>query len=406
MEFQARRYDTGQMIRLRISDDRIAQCEPVECEPVECEPVECEPVQGEPVECEYPWVAPGLVDLQVNGFGGQDFTDPRLTVEQVERISVALDSGGVTRYLPTITTHGHDVLLHALATIARASRESSEVARRAAGIHVEGPYISTEDGPRGAHPLAHCRPPDWDEFQRFQEAAEGRIRILTMSPEYEGSAPFIRRVADSGVIVAIGHTAASGEQVRAAVEAGARMSTHLGNGAHGQIRRHPNYIWDQLADDRLTASLIADGHHLPAAVLKTFVRAKTAERCVLVSDITGMAGMPPGSYEYPSLGAVEVLEDGRLVIPGQRQLLAGAALPLSVGIANVMRMAEVDLKTAIEMAAVRPAEMIGLTPSNLESGNRADLVVFDLPVDEPMRVRATILAGRLVHGSVEFPLSA
>lgn len=390
MEFQARRYDTGQAVRMRIEGERVAEIEPV----------------PPSIDGALPWVAPGLVDLQVNGFGGQDFTDPELTVEKVEQISLHMDRDGVTRYLPTTTTHAREVLAHALATIARACRESEVAAGRIAGIHVEGPYISTEDGPRGAHPLAHCRPPDWDEFRQLQEAAEGRIQILTMSPEYEGSAEFIRRVAESGVIVSIGHTAATSDQIRAAVDAGARMSTHLGNGAHGQIRRHPNYIWDQLADDRLTASLIADGHHLPASVIKCFIRAKTPERCLLVSDITGMAGMPPGRYEYPSLGAVEVLEDGRLVIPGQRQLLAGASLPLSVGIGNVMRMAGVDLETAFEMAARRPAELIGLPTPRIETGSTADLILFDLSDSEPLRLHATVLAGQLVHGSVDPPHSA
>ena len=179
------------------------------------------------------------------------------------------------------------------------------------------------------------------------------------------------------------------------------MSTHLGNGAHGQIRRHPNYIWDQLAEDRLIASLIVDGHHLPPSVVKSFIRCKTVERCVLVSDITGMAGMPPGMHENASLGKVEVLEDGRLVVPGQRQLLAGASLPIGVGIANVMRFADLDLATAINMATTGPANILSLTPVELAAGSAADLVLFDLPEDEPLQVLATISGGELVHGSLK-----
>lgn len=387
MQFIARRYDTRQIVRVRTQASEIAEIS--------------EALEIDPNDADAPWLAPGLVDLQVNGIGGQDFNDPELTTEDVLRISLAMDQDGVTQYLPTATTHGFDLLAHALATVAQARDQIPEVARRVAGIHLEGPYLSAEDGPRGAHPRQHCRPPSWDEFQRLQTAARGNIRILTMSPEYDGSNEFIRRVSDSGVLVAIGHTAASSEQIRGAVDAGARMSTHLGNGAHGQIRRHPNYIWDQLADDRLVASLIADGHHLPAAVVKSFVRAKTAERCVLVSDITGMAGMPPGVYQQTSLGAVEVLDDGRLVIPGQRQLLAGASLPLSVGIGNIMRMGEVDLKVAIEMASVRPAQLIGLPPSRLAAGSTANLVLFQLPESGAVRILATINAGELVFGELD-----
>ena len=201
------------------------------------------------------------------------------------------------------------------------------------------------------------------------------------------------------MLVAIGHTSASTDQIQAAVDAGATMSTHLGNGAHGQIRRHPNYIWDQLADDRLTASLIVDGHHLPAAVVKTFVRAKTIEKCVLVSDITGMAGMPPGLYENSSLGSVEVLEDGRLVVPGQRQLLAGASRPIGVGIATVMEYAEVGLADAVAMASQRPASLIGLEPGRLEAGATADLVLFHL-AEGRLDVQATVLGGERVYGEL------
>jgi N-acetylglucosamine-6-phosphate deacetylase len=390
MQIVGRRYDNGDAVAIEIVRGSIARVELSSA------------VDGTTL----PWIAPGFVDLQVNGYGGQSFNDRELTAEKVRQVSLWMDQDGVTRYCPTTTTDGFDVLSHALKTIAAACESFPEVDCRVAGIHVEGPYISSEDGPRGAHPRQHCRPPDWDEFQRLQDAAGGRVRILTLSPEYDGAAQFIAKVADSGVLVAIGHTGANSEQIRAAVDAGARMSTHLGNGAHGQIRRHPNYIWDQLADDRLVASLIADGHHLPATVVKSFVRAKTPERCVLVSDITSMAGMPPGRYETVGLGAVELLEGGRLVVAGQSQYLAGAALPIGVCVANVMRFAGVDLATAIEMASIRPAELIGESPAGLHRGSPADLVLFDLAShtgnDGPitLHVRATIKAGEVVHGAV------
>src|SRR5206468_8402774 len=133
------------------------------------------------------------------------------------------------------------------------------------------------------------------------------------------SPSFIERAVASGVVVAIGHTKATGDQIRAAVDAGATLSTHLGNGAHPLIRRHPNYIWEQLAEDRLMASLIVDGHHLPPSVVKSMVRAKTPARCVLVSDITALGGMPPGRYSG-GLGDLEVLESGKLVLADQRDI--------------------------------------------------------------------------------------
>ncbi len=346
-----------------------------------------------------PNLAPGLVDLQINGYGGREFTDPTLSLraEHVVAVTQALAADGITAYAPTLTTNSFETLQHGLRILSEAFLATSEMQHCFAGIHLEGPYISAEDGPRGAHPAVHCRPHQWDEFQRFQEAAQGRIRILTMSPEFPGSCEFIERVAVSGVIVAIGHTAATCEQIRDAVSAGARMSTHLGNGAHTQLRRHPNYIWEQLADDRLMASLIADGHHLPPAVVQCFVRAKLPERCVLVSDITGLGGMPPGRYDT-GLGSVEILDDGRMVVAGQRQLLAGAARPLYEGVANVMRFAGVELRTAFAMASTGPAQLAGLEVPRLEAGAPADFVLFDLAAEQ-LRILATYRRGVLAAGS-------
>jgi len=347
-------------------------------------------------------VAPGLVDLQVNGYGGVEFNSPSLTKEQVAQVATAHDAFGVTSLLATCTTDSFELLARSLGVIAEARRRSPEVALRIPGVHLEGPYISAQDGPRGAHPLQHVRPPDWDEFCRLQDAADGAIRLLTVSPEYDNAPEFIAQVAASGVLVAIGHTAATSDQIRAAVDAGARMSTHLGNGAHPQIRRHPNYIWDQLAEDRLTASLIVDGHHLPPAVVKTMFRAKSIERCVLVSDITGLAGMPAGRYST-GLGEVELLPTGKLVPAGQPQLLAGASLPLHGCVPLAMKFAGLDLSAAIDLASVRPARRIGHKGGRLDIGAPATLILFDPPGDlnQPLQIRATLHAGNCVFGSTQ-----
>ena len=384
-----RRYDTREVVTIHCVDGCVSEIDRHADDPV-------------PAARELPWIGPGLVDLQVNGFGGQEFTDPGLTVEHVLQISLQMDADGVTRYLPTATTNGFDVLAHTLSTIAAACLASPEVASRVPGIHLEGPYLSPHEGPRGAHPRAHCRTPDWEEFSRLQQAAQGRIRILTLSPEYEGVTQFIRRAVDSGVLVAIGHTSADSAQIRAAVDAGASMSTHLGNGAHGQLRRHPNYIWDQLAEDRLVASLIVDGHHLPAEVVKSFVRGKTVQRCVLVSDMVGMAGMPPGRYANTAVGDIELLDDGRIVVADQTQYLAGASLPLTVGIANLMRFTDVDLPTAIDLASKRPADLIATTTGTFERGSPADFIQFSLPQSsgERIKIEATVKHGEVVYGSL------
>lgn len=354
------------------------------------------------------WIAPALVDIQVNGYGGQEFSSLKLTAEKVAAISRQHYAFGVTRFCPTLTTQSSDVFLHALGAIRTACEASAETARLVAGVHLEGPYLSAEDGPRGAHPADHCRPPDWEEFCRFQEASGGRVRLMTLAPELPGAAAFISRAVRSGVRIAIGHTAATGAQIQAAVDAGASLSTHLGNGAHRMLRRHPNYLWDQLGEDRLAASLIVDGHHLPSEVVQSLVRAKTPERCILVSDVSGLAGLPVGTYTSSGC-ELEILSDGRLVIAGQDQLLAGASLPIGVGVANVIRFAGVSLKVAVEMAGRRPAEFLGLPPGELRPGAAADLVLFDLPDDafisrqavSEFYVRATVAAGKMVWGRVE-----
>lgn len=382
MQLTGRRFDTGEMATIHIVHGRIAAVESIAEQPGAA------------------WLAPGFVDLQVNGYRGQEFNDLSLDVTKVERVCRAMDEDGVTRFCPTSTTHSFEVQSHTMRMLAAACDQSIHVKQRVAGFHLEGPYISSVDGPRGAHPREHCRPPDWDEFRRLQEAAGGRIRILTMSPEYPGSAAFIENVVASNVVVAIGHTNADSDQIRDAVRAGASMSTHLGNAAHGQIRRHPNYIWDQLADDRLVASLIVDGQHLPPSVVKSFVRAKTVRRVVLVSDLVGMAGMAPGRYTNTSIGDIEILDDGRIVVGGQRQYLAGAGFPITHGIANIMRFAQVDLKTAIEMASVAPASLVKIE-SGMRVGDPANLVLFDMPCEDrsPIRIRATINAGECVWKS-------
>ena len=381
-QITARRYDTLRPVVLSIEGGRIARIEPADG------------------QAALPLVAPGLVDLQINGYAGIEFNDPQLTLEKVRQVALSQDRFGVTAFLATCTTDALDVLSRCFSTIARAIREVPEVALRIPGIHCEGPFISPDDGPRGAHPKQHVRPPNWDEFRRLQDAAEGKIKLLTISPEYDGAEDVIRRAAAGGVLVAIGHTKAASEQIKAAVDAGARMSTHLGNGSHPQIKRHPNYIWDQLAEDRLVASLIADGHHLPPAVVKSMVRAKAARRIVLVSDITSMGGMPPGRYQT-GLGEMEVLPSGKLVPAGSPDILAGASLPIDLCVANVMRFAGIDLRQAIEMASTRPASLIGLAHPGLEIGAPANLFLFDLPdsATGSLRVRATWQAGERVFAA-------
>jgi N-acetylglucosamine-6-phosphate deacetylase len=207
------------------------------------------------------YVAPGFIDIQVNGFAGVDYNSPDASHDEIARSIDAVFSTGVTRFFPTVITGAPEKMLGALKNLA-AARESLEHGQAMEAFHVEGPHISPDDGPRGAHPRRWVRAPDVDEFHRLQDAARGNIRLVTLAPEWPGATRYIEALTSQGVVISIGHTAATPAQIRDAIEAGATLSTHLGNGGHATLPKFPNYLWTQLSEDRLAASFIADGIHL------------------------------------------------------------------------------------------------------------------------------------------------
>jgi N-acetylglucosamine-6-phosphate deacetylase len=305
--------------------------------------------------------SPGFFDLQVNGFAGVDFNDPSTTADAVSRAVEAMRRTGVTRFLPTLITSSFE----SFATCARMLADHRDPA--IAGLHIEGPYISPEDGYRGAHPRAHVRAASVDDFERHQEAARGRIRLLTLAPEVSGALSLIEHAVKRGVRVALGHTAATPDQIRDGVRAGATLSTHLGNGCAQMIPRHPNVIWEQLANDRLHASFIVDGHHLPASTVKVMLRAKTPARSVLVTDAIMAAGSPPGRYRLGGL-EVELSADGRVAPPGA-PYLAGSALTMDRAVGLAVTLGNVSLGEALAMASTQPAAYLGLEPAGQLSLN-------------------------------------
>ncbi|MGC2162503.1 MAG: amidohydrolase family protein, partial [Silvibacterium sp.] len=325
------------------------------------------------------WLSAGLIDLQVNGFGGEDLNADSVDPNTVVRLTRKIVAAGVTTYLPTIITASEEKIVKALRAIAEARRGDGLVAQTVHSVHVEGPHISPEDGARGAHPREYARPPSLAEFDRWQNACGGMVGMVTMSPHYENSAAYVAGLVSRGVHVAIGHTAADSQQIRAAVDAGARLSTHLGNGIAGELPRHPNPLWTQMADDRLTATLIADGHHLPADTFKVMVRAKGLHRSILVSDAVALAGMPAGTYDAPVGGRVELHEGGRLNVAGTN-VLAGAALALKDAIPRAMSMGGLSLADALRMATENPGRFAG-GGGLLRVGEPANLIRFTIKGD-------------------------
>jgi N-acetylglucosamine-6-phosphate deacetylase len=338
------------------------------------------------------WLAPGWIDLQVNGFAGVDYNDPLISREQVVRSICALFASGVTRFYPTVITGSPERMESAVRNLARVENEAIE------GFHVEGPHISAEDGPRGAHPREWVRRPDFDEFLRWQDATGGRVRIVTLSPAWSDAPRYIENVVDAGVVASIGHTDASPAQIAEAVAAGATLSTHLGNGAHSVLPRHPNYVWEQLAEDRLMAGFIVDGIHLPASFVKVALRAKGVSRSVLVTDAATPAAAPPGRYRLGELD-VELTPAGRVVLAGTDRL-AGSALRMDRGVENLMRLAGLSLADAVAMATVNPARA-GNVPERsqgLLEGDRADLVQFRYDAEEKkIEVTGTWISGERVY---------
>ena len=381
---KARRYDT---------------CEPVSIEIVEGHIERIVPAWPD-AEDDWPLVAPAFFDLQINGHGGTWFSNDSLTADDVIGALEPHFAFGITRLCPTLITASFEALAAGFSAIDEACRRHDWVQAMVPGCHLEGPYISPEDGPRGAHPLEHVRAADYDEFCRLQEASGGRIRLVTLAAEAEGGLEFIRQVTGDGVVVAIGHTAAEPRQITAAVDAGARLSTHLGNGAHGTIRRHPNYIWEQLADPRLWASIITDGHHLPESVIRAVIKTKSAARTIITCDAAGLAGCPVGTYQEGSMN-VEILEDGRIVIAGQDQLLAGSSLLTDTCVAHAITAAGLSRQEAFDMAGLNPARLLGFETIELKPGSRADLVLFHhRGPAHPLDITATLFQGELKYGSL------
>jgi len=376
MRLRARHYATAEVIDITCADGIIRDVGP--------------PAAGRP-DVEAGWVAPALFDLQINGCDGRSFNSDHLGIDDVRHVVRVCRRHGISALFPTLVTNGFDALRHGFSTLRQACEEDAEVAAAVPGLHLEGPYISAEDGPRGAHPRQHVRPPDWEEFRRLQDAAGGRIRLVTLAPEYDGALEFIERLVASGVVVALGHTGASGGRIRDAVRAGARLSTHLGNGCHALLPRHDNYLWDQLASDELWASLICDGHHLPVAVVRCLLRVKTPARTILTCDASSLAGLAPGRYvEWDQ--EFEVLPHGKVVVAGT-PYLAGSGVFTDACLAFVLRHAGVSLAEALDMAGARPRQLLGLPPRRLQPGDPADLVLFEHSPDEPFRIVRTLVAG-------------
>lgn len=321
-----------------------------------------------------PYCGLGLIDLQVNGVAGVDFNEKGLTLGAVRKAVNALLKKGVTGFFPTLITNDPEIISQNLKIIDQSCKEDALINSCILGIHLEGPFISSLEGAKGAHPEKHIQKPSWELVEQFQKASGGRIKLITLAPELEGAEALIKKCVQENILISIGHSNATATEIDVAIKAGASLSTHLGNAVPIMLPRHPNILWDQLANDALYVSLIADGFHLDPSFLKVVLKVK-GEKAFLISDSTKFCGMEPGAYQSPIGEEVILEENGRLAMKYGKGLLSGAARNLIEGVEYLVKNELLELPEAWRMASEIPMSFAGLKSKNdwlvfkLENGN-------------------------------------
>ncbi|HEY4677980.1 MAG TPA: N-acetylglucosamine-6-phosphate deacetylase [Candidatus Angelobacter sp.] len=316
-------------------------------------------------------LAPGFIDIHIHGGAGRDAMEAdEPALAQIER---QLVKHGVTAYLPTTVTASQERILNALGGLGKLIATANKNQGRAAplGIHLEGPFISHVK--RGVHPPQDLLPPSPQALERFWQASAGNIRMMTIAPELPGAVETIRYARSLGMHSSLGHSNANYQEAQGGISAGADHATHTFNAMRALDHRDPGILGAVLENDELTADIIADGIHVHPSVLKLFLRAKGADRAILITDAISATGMPDGIY---NLGGLEVqVSNGRCEYQGK---LAGSVLTLDRAIRNVMSFAGWQLQPAIKLATLNPAQRLGISDQRglLAEGRRADLVVL------------------------------
>jgi N-acetylglucosamine-6-phosphate deacetylase len=313
----------------------------------------------------------GFVDLQVNGYAGVDFSSPDLSLAAVDETTRALYRRGTLAFCPTVITSPEQVYRQALPVLAQAMQAQShpggaEGRSRLCGIHLEGPFISPQEGAVGAHPRQYVRQPSLALFDELYTLAGGCIALLTLAPELPGAQDLIQHARAYGVTVSIGHTLANADQIMAAVEAGATLSTHLGNGCPNYIHRHHNPLWPQLAAQGLSAMLITDGHHLPPELIAVALAAKGAGRVIVTSDASPAAGCPPGEYTF--FGTRALLEPSGRLRNLESDTLAGSSATLLDCMNHLSSLGRLDEAGLWQVGRDNPLRVLGLSSADLPVG--------------------------------------
>jgi N-acetylglucosamine-6-phosphate deacetylase len=333
--------------------------------------------------CATAWIAPGLIDLQVNGAYGFDFTVDSTTIPQV---AARLPETGVTAFLPTIITSPLDAYPRFMRDVERAASTDVRGAH-VLGAHLEGPYLNAKRV--GAHNPNHLRAPNRAELETW--AGSPLTRVATVAPELPDALDLIRELRARGIVVSAGHSDANYAQARASFDAGITWSTHLFNAMPPFSHREPGLIGALLSSD-VPVGLIADGVHVHPAALKTVFRAKGARGITLVTDAMMAMGMGPGHY---TLGDRKVIVDTS-VARLNAETLAGSILQMDTAVRNMIEYTGCSLAEALTMASATPARVLGLqSKGRLAENCDADLVIFD----KSLRIEMTIVRGEIVYKS-------
>jgi N-acetylglucosamine-6-phosphate deacetylase len=315
---------------------------------------------------ELPVYGPGFCDIQVNGFAGCDFNHAQTTSAHIIHALSRLKETGCTVVLPTLITAQPallQALFHQLALLPTRLPDGTQIP----GFHLEGPFISPQDGARGAHPLNAVQPPNRTAFQTFQKAARGRIAMVTLAPETKGAIPFIKYLANNHIIPALGHTMASSDDIQKALRAGALLSTHLGNGCPGLLDRHRNPVIAQMAENALGASFIPDGIHLPPPAFRALWNAKAGATRILTTDCMAAAHAKPGRYTIGTV-TTEVGRDSVVRLPGS-SVFAGSAITMDRAVPLAAKMANIPLWKAWDAASITPLKLLAQSSKRrLDSG--------------------------------------
>lgn len=307
---------------------------------------------------------PGFIDLQVNGFMGIDFSNSSLNEEEFVRACTMLFERGTAGFLATVITSSTEVYAQNLPIIAKAMR-LPELKGKLLGIHAEGPFLSSKPGAVGAHNPAWVRPPDVDFFKQMQDWADGNIKVLTIAAENPGAEKLTEYASSHGTIVSLGHQLAQSPEMKKCADAGATLLTHLGNGLPNEINRHHNSIFSGIAEDKLTAMIITDGHHLPPALIKTIIKAKGIDKVIITSDASPIAGMPPGTYNV--LNNLAVLEESGLLHNPEKKCLVGSSATMLACVNYLASLNILSPEDLIRVSFTNPLKAIGVNPATINS---------------------------------------